>query len=35
MGIDKTFKPSMNSEKVKKLLTGWNKAVKCVEEFAK
>ena len=35
MGIDKTFKPSMDSEKVNELLAGWNKAVKCVEEYTK
>ncbi len=35
MGIDKKFSPSMDTEKVNELLAGWNKAVKCVEEFAK
>lgn len=35
MGIDQMFKPSMDSEKVNELLAGWNKAVKCVEEYTK
>ncbi len=35
MAIDKKFSPSMDNEKVNELLTGWNKAVKCVEEYSK
>ncbi|MBQ5425857.1 MAG: glycerol kinase, partial [Pseudobutyrivibrio sp.] len=35
MGVDKTFEPSMSDEEVADKIKGWNKAVKCVEEFAK
>ena len=35
MEIDKEFTPSMSDDEVKDLISGWNKAVKCVEEFAK
>ena len=35
MGIDKTFEPSMSDDDVEAKIKGWNKAVKCVEEFAK
>lgn len=35
MGIDKEFSPGMSDEAVADKIKGWNKAVKCVEEFAK
>ena len=35
MGIDQTFTPSMSDNEVEEKLKGWNKAVKCVEEYTK
>lgn len=35
MGIDKEFSSGMSDEEVVDKIKGWNKAVKCVEEFAK
>lgn len=35
MGIDKTFTPSMSDNVVVEKIKGWNKAIKCVEEYSK
>ena len=29
MGIEKTFEPTMDKEKVERMVKGWHKAVKC------
>ena len=35
MEIDKEFSPGMSDEEVEDKIKGWNKAVKCVEEYSK